>query len=473
MASSKASTSKAQDSTAEEVQPFTSYELHEHLQTALAKLELTVPTPIQARVLPLALEGKDIIGLAQTGSGKTLAFALPILQSLLTNEDPKPFYGVVIAPTRELAYQIGQVFQSLGDGAGVRTCTIVGGMDTVQQAIMLAKKPHIIIATPGRLIDHLEHTKGFSLNQLKYLVLDEADRLLELDFGAELDKILKLLPRDRHTYLFSATMTSKVGKLQRASLQSPVKVEVSSKYSTVSTLQQYYILTPVNHKDLHLLYLLTSLTSHLIIIFTRTVADSQRLSILLRILSFPSIPLHGQLSQSSRLAALNKFKSAAAKGNKHILVCTDVAARGLDIPSVDYVINYSLPTNSKDYVHRVGRTARAGRSGKSITLVTQYDVEVFQRIEGVIGLKMEEWPGVKGADKKEEMMMLRERVEEASREAGRELREKGNEGHGGKRGRKRKGGEIWEDEDDKDRNDDEVEAGMSMSRARSKKRAKH
>lgn len=210
-------------------------------------------------------------------------------------------------------------------------------------------------------------------------VLDEADRLLDLDFGPVIDKILKVIPREgRRTYLFSATMTTKVAKLQRASLRDPVKLEVSSKYQTVSTLLQYYLLVPLKHKDLHLVHLLHTLSGLTTIVFVRTVVDAQRLAILLRLLSFPAVPLHGQLSQSARLGALNKFKS----GGKSILLATDVASRGLDIPSVDLVVNYDLPTNSKDYIHRVGRTARAGRSGKSVTLVTQYDVELFQRIEG-------------------------------------------------------------------------------------------
>ena len=222
-------------------------------------------------------------------------------------------------------------------------------------------------------------TPRLTLDDPPAQVLDEADRLLDLDFGPVIDKILKVIPREgRRTYLFSATMTTKVAKLQRASLRDPVKLEISSKYQTVSTLLQYYLLVPLKHKDLHLVHLLHTLSGLTAIIFVRTVIDAQRISILLRLLSFPSVPLHGQLSQSQRLGALNKFKSGA----KTILVATDVASRGLDIPSVDLVVNYDLPTNSKDYIHRVGRTARAGRSGKSVTLVTQYDVELFQRIEG-------------------------------------------------------------------------------------------
>ncbi len=201
------------------------------------------PTPIQNEAIPLALQGRDLIGLAETGSGKTAAFALPILQALM--DKPQPLFGLVMAPTRELAYQISQAFEALGSLISVRTAVIVGGFDMVPQAIALGKKPHIIVATPGRLLDHLENTKGFSLRSLKYLVMDEADRLLDLDFGAIIDKILKVLPRERKTYLFSATMTSKVESLQRASLSNPLRVSISTnKYQTVSTLLQSYVFFP-------------------------------------------------------------------------------------------------------------------------------------------------------------------------------------------------------------------------------------
>lgn len=255
-------------------------------------------------------------------------------------EKPQPFFGLILAPTRELAYQISKSFESLGASLGVRSCVIVGGMDMVSQSISLGKKPHIIVATPGRLLDHLENTKGFSLRNLKYLVMDEADRLLDMDFGPLLDKILKVLPRERRTFLFSATMSSKVESLQRASLSNPLRVSVStSKYQTVSTLLQSYLFIPQKHKDLYLVYLLNEFAGQSTIIFTRTVNETQRLAFLLRALGFGAIPLHGQLSQSARLGALGKFRARS----RNILVATDVAARGLDIPSVDVVLNFDLP----------------------------------------------------------------------------------------------------------------------------------
>ncbi|KAL4251308.1 hypothetical protein ABKN59_005659 [Abortiporus biennis] len=310
---------------------------------------------------------------------------------------------------------ISATFEALGEGIGVRCAVVVGGgEDRVTQAITLAKRPHIIIATPGRLLDHLQSTKGFNLRNLKYLVLDEADRLLDMGFGPSIDQILKFIPKDRSTYLFSATMTTQVSKLQRASLSNPVKVEVSSKYQTVPTLLQYFALCPLDKKEALFVHLINSLTANTIITFTRTVQDTERLGIMLRHLGFSAVLLHGQLSQSHRLGALNQFKS----GNRRILVATDVASRGLDIPCVDIVINYDVPLNSKDYIHRVGRTARAGRSGKSISIVTQYDVEFIQRIEKLLDRKLEMWPVVM-----EEILLLKERVDDAGRIAAQELKE--------------------------------------------------
>ncbi|QSZ29079.1 hypothetical protein DSL72_003589 [Monilinia vaccinii-corymbosi] len=397
---------------AEVAKSFKELGIVDSLCEACDALGYKAPTPIQRESIPLALQGRDLIGLAETGSGKTAAFALPILQSLL--DKPQPLFGLVLAPTRELAYQISQSFEALGSVIRVKCAVIVGGMDMVPQAIALGKKPHIIVATPGRLLDHLENTKGFSLRSLKYLVMDEADRLLDLDFGPILDKILKVLPRERRTYLFSATISSKVESLQRASLKDPLRVSISSnKYQTVSTLIQNYIFIPLVHKDTYLIYLLNEFAGQSAIIFTRTVNETQRIAILLRTLGFGAIPLHGQLSQSSRLGALNKFRA----GSREILVATDVAARGLDIPSVDVVLNYDIPQDSKTYIHRVGRTARAGKSGHAISFVTQYDVEIWMRIEAALGKKQDEYQTVK-----DEVMVFKPRVEEAQRHARNEMK---------------------------------------------------
>ncbi|KAG6016224.1 ribosomal RNA processing protein [Claviceps pusilla] len=411
---------------------------------ACEALNYKYPTPIQEKSIPVALSGRDIIGLAETGSGKTAAFALPILQALL--EKPQPLFGLVLAPTRELAAQIGQAFEALGSLISLRCAVIVGGLDMVPQAIALGKKPHIIVATPGRLVDHLEKTKGFSLRTLKYLVMDEADRLLDMDFGPAIDKLLKFIPRERRTFLFSATLSSRVESLQRASLRDPVRVSVSSnKYQTVSTLLQHMLFIPQPRKDTYLIYLANEFAGKSTIIFTRTVWETQRVAILLRTLGFGAIPLHGQLSQSARLGALNKFRS----GTRDILVATDVAARGLDIPKVDFVLNFDLPQDSKTYIHRVGRTARAGKSGIAISFVTQYDIEIYQRIEAALGKKLDVYP-----TEKEEVMAFQARVEEAQRHARVEMKKlgdsKGAKGAGGKTNRSRDGGKRRRDEMDKE-----------------------
>lgn len=396
----------------------------ESLCDACASLDFKTPTAIQQEAIPIALGGRDIIGLAETGSGKTAAFALPILQALL--DKPQAMFGLILAPTRELAYQISQQFEALGSLISVRCAVVVGGMDMVPQSIALAKKPHIVVATPGRLLDHLENTKGFSLRQLRYLVMDEADRLLDLDFGPILDKILQVLPRERRTMLFSATMNTKLDNLTRAALQNPVRVSISSSsYQTVKNLLQRYVFIPHKFKDVYLIALLHEFAGQTCILFTRTVHETQRLSFMLRALGRSAIPLHGQMPQSSRLGALNKFRSKA----RDILVATDVAARGLDIPSVDLVLNFDLPPDSKTYVHRVGRTARAGKSGVAVSVVTQYDIEVFQRIEKALGQKLEEHKM-----EREEVMVFAERVGEAQRVAVTEMK-KLAEQKGGKKGK--------------------------------------
>jgi ATP-dependent RNA helicase DDX47/RRP3 len=361
---------------------FESLGLIEQLVDQCKALGYSKPTQIQQESIPVALKKQDIIGLAQTGSGKTAAFVLPILHDLFLS--PQAFHSLILAPTRELALQIHEQVEALGTKIGVKSCCIVGGMDMMAQSIALSKKPHVIVCTPGRIVDHLENTKGFHLKQLRYLVLDEADRLLDLDFGKEIEQILKVIPKDRNTFLFSATMTSKVEKLQRASLVNPVKVQVATKYSTVDQLLQYYLFFPFKHKESYLVYLLNELSGHSTIVFTLTVQTTQKLAYMLRNLGFEAICLHGQMAQPKRLGALSKFKS----GSRNILIATDVASRGLDIPSVDVVINYDVPQSSKDYIHRVGRTARAGKSGKSVTLVTQYDIEWYTRIEHAIEKKV-------------------------------------------------------------------------------------
>ncbi|KAK9923986.1 hypothetical protein M0R45_032377 [Rubus argutus] len=415
----------------EETTSFKSLGLCDQLLEAVDELQWKSPTPIQVETIPHALQGKDLIALAQTGSGKTGAFALPILQALI--KSPQAFFALVLSPTRELAIQIAEQFQALGCGFGVKSAVLVGGLDMVQQSIILAKRPHIIVATPGRLLDHLSETRGFSLRTLKYLVLDEADRLLGEEFQKSMDEILKALPRggERKTYLFSATMTKKVKKVERACLRNPVKVEVTSKYSTVDTLKQQLVIARFEHKDCYLVYILTEKCQCTTMVFTNKCATTPFLAYMLRNLGIRAVPLHGDMSQSKRLGALNMFKS----GQCNVLVCTDVASRGLDIPSVDMVINYDIPQNAKNYIHRVGRTARAGRSGVAISLVSsKLEVPLYFQIESLIGKKLPLFPAPD-----EEVFQFMERVREARRLATSKMKESG--------GKKRRWGGDDDDED--------------------------
>lgn len=431
-----------------EPKTFQALGIDERLCEVCKSLNWNEPTKIQTEAIPAALKGQDIIGLAETGSGKTAAFILPILQSLL--ENPRRLFALILTPTRELAIQIQEQVAALGTGFQIKSAVLVGGMDIMTQTVALAKKPHIIIATPGRLVEHLEKTKGFNLTALKYLVLDEADRILNMDFEKEVDKILEQVPRERRTYLFSATMTKKVSKLQRASLKDPVRIEVSTKFQTVEHLKQHYLFIPAKYKDVYLVHILNELSGGSFIVFCNTCPGTQRIALMLRNLGFTAIPLNGKMTQVKRLAALNKFKVKSSS----VLLATDVASRGLDIPHVDVVINYDLPQHSKDYIHRVGRTARAGRYGKSISFVTQYDVEMYQKIEHLIGLKLPLYETVE-----QEVMILLERVVEAERIARIELKEMDEKSSKRKR-----------DSDDDD--DDREEGGEAVKKFKKKLKKK-
>ncbi|XP_042495759.1 DEAD-box ATP-dependent RNA helicase 10 [Macadamia integrifolia] len=431
----------------EDTQTFKGLGICDELGVVCDSLGWKTPSKIQSEAIPYALQGKDLIGLAPTGSGKTAAFALPIIQSLL--DSPKAsqaFFACVLSPTRELAIQIAEQFEALGSGIGLKSAVLVGGVDMMQQTIALAKRPQVVVGTPGRLVDHLSNTKGFSLRTLKYLVLDEADRLLNEDFEKTIDEILKAIPRERNTFLFSATMTKKVRKLQRACLRNPVKMEISSKYSTVDTLNQQFRFIPAKYKECYLVYILTEMSGSTSMVFTRTCEQTRLLALLLRNLGLRAIPISGQMSQAKRLGALNKFKA----GECNILICTDVASRGLDIASVDVVINYDIPTNSKDYIHRVGRTARAGRSGVAISLVNQYELEWYLQIEKLIGKKLLEFPA-----EEEEVLLLLERVTEAKRISQMKIKETG--------GGKKKRGQS---------DDEEVDKFLTLKNGKSSKKSK-
>uniref|UniRef100_A0A7S3NKR6 RNA helicase n=1 Tax=Aureoumbra lagunensis TaxID=44058 RepID=A0A7S3NKR6_9STRA len=467
--------------------------LHEALVKACINLGWTKPTAIQRAAIPVAMSGRDVIGLAETGSGKTGAFALPILHRLL--DAPKRLYALILAPTRELAYQIHESFEALGAGIGLRACCIVGGVDLVQQAVALAKLPHVVIATPGRLVDHLQNTKGFSLKSTRCIVMDEADRMLSLDFEQELTTILEALPNDddefndnnknRLAMLFSATMTSKVAKLQRASLRNPAQIQVNKKFATPKKLVQQYLFIPAKFKECYLAALLLDQQSTSTLVFCATCSGATKLALFLRNLGIKATCLHGQMSQPKRLAALNKFKAhrdnvATSNASNDdasnddddnnpfdkrgccVLVATDVASRGLDIPSVDLVLNFDLPAHGKEYVHRVGRTARAGRQGRAIAFVTQYDIELYQRLEHLIGTKLPACP----IDEDRALVHI-DKVNEASRLATIQLRDLQEKQLRGKRTKRKSIGIEDYDDDEEGAREDQAQAnifGKSSSR---------
>ncbi|KAL0479550.1 hypothetical protein AKO1_007727 [Acrasis kona] len=369
--------------------------LHKKLCDTCKKLGYEHPTKIQRDSIPIAIQGRDIIGIAETGSGKTASFLLPILHKLLSlNTKPSPCSGLILAPTRELAIQIFQHVKAIGSEIGIHSTLLVGGEPIVQQQkeITDSKKPaHVVVGTPGRVAEHLRNTKGFNLFRTKHLVLDEADKLLSSVFEKEIALIFGALPKrsERNTFLYSATMTKSVEKLQKAQLNDPVKVQVSNtKYATVNQLQQEYLFIPEKYKEAHLTYLLNENPGRRVIVFVAQNVTCLTLSLMLRQLNLPAIPLSGQMADGDRVHCLRKFTS----GDRPIMIATDIASRGLDIPLVELVINYDIPVHSKEYVHRVGRTARIGNQGRAITMVTQYDIQYFQRIEQLIEKKMTECP---------------------------------------------------------------------------------
>ncbi|XP_069042326.1 probable ATP-dependent RNA helicase DDX49 [Lepisosteus oculatus] len=371
---------------------FSSLGLSDWLIQQCKQMGINKPTPVQQSCVPAILEGRDCMGCAKTGSGKTAAFVLPVLQKL--SEDPYGIFCLVLTPTRELAYQIAEQFRVLGKPLGLRDCIVVGGMDMVAQALELSKKPHVVVATPGRLADHIRSSNTFSMNKIRFLILDEADRLLEqgcTDFTKDLEVILGAVPTQRQTLLFSATLTDTLQELKTIAMNRPFFWESKSEVRTVEELDQRYILTPEKVKDAYLVHLIQKFQDDhedwSIMIFTSTCKNCQILNMMLREFKFPSVALHSMMKQKQRFANLAKFKSSVFK----ILIATDVASRGLDIPTVQVVINHNTPGLPKTYIHRVGRTARAGKNGVAITLVTQYDIHLVHAIEEQIQTKLKEF----------------------------------------------------------------------------------
>lgn len=357
------------------------------------------PTKIQELSIPAVLSGKDVIGRAKTGSGKTAAFALPILHHL--SEDPYGVFAIVLTPTRELAYQISEQFRAFGAPLNLRETVVVGGMDMLAQNLELSKNPHVIIATPGRLADLIRNGAEVHLEHLQYIVLDEADRLYESCFDPDLKTIMDACPEkeDRQTLLFSATLPDDMLENQIWTKKSPAPVFLEDTSAAdqekhlVETLDQRYIFIPQHVKECYLAYVLMQQIKKLegaatAIVFVSTCRGCEVISEFLSVMEIECVSLHSHKNQTRRFAALGKFRSGKAK----VMVATDVASRGLDIPSVQMVINYDLPRVCEDYVHRVGRTARAGRGGLALSLVSQYDINVFKQIETFINKEMDEHP---------------------------------------------------------------------------------
>ncbi|BDA51188.1 DEAD-box ATP-dependent RNA helicase 36 [Coccomyxa sp. Obi] len=369
---------------------FRSLGITEWLDRVCKSLGMVQPTEVQRGCIPAILQGKDVLGTAHTGSGKTAAFALPILQRLA--REPYGVFALVLTPTRELAMQLADQFRALGSGMSLTDAVVIGGLDMQAQAKALAARPHIVVATPGRLRDLLtadaDLAEGF--RRAAFLVLDEADRLLEPTFESELRVIAAALPAERQTLLFSATLTRSLATLQASSLRDAFLFQAYEGLETAKTLREDYIFIPAKVRELYLVHMLESLGERKLrscMVFCATCRGCHMLALLLAELGVPSVALHSHLTQGRRLAALHRFKS----GGVPILLATDVASRGLDIPTVDLVINYELPSLPRDYVHRVGRTARAGRGGWALSLVTQYDVDLVQHIESLIGHQLAEF----------------------------------------------------------------------------------
>ncbi|KAF6008349.1 hypothetical protein HII13_004135 [Brettanomyces bruxellensis] len=351
---------------------FQSLNLSRPVLKGLSTLGYTRPTPVQSAAIPIALMGKDVVAGAQTGSGKTAAYLIPIIERLLYKPAHVASTRVVImAPTRELAIQVADVARRISQFvSGITIGMAVGGLSLRKQELELKKRPDIVIATPGRFIDHVRNSPSFSVDNVEIMVLDEADRMLEEGFHAEITEILQLLPQKRQTMLFSATMNSNISDLIQLSLQKPARIMIDPPKAAASGLLQEFVrirkrdgLKPALLYDV--LAKLDSNNQSRIIVFVATKTLAHRLRIVMGLLGLKVSELHGALSQEQRLDSITAFKKLTVP----ILICTDLASRGLDIPKIEVVINYDMPKNHEIYLHRVGRTARAGRDGKSISFV--------------------------------------------------------------------------------------------------------
>ena len=370
---------------------------------AFAQLQLAAPlaravhekgyetmTPIQAQAIPVVLQGRDVMGAAQTGTGKTAAFALPLLQRLLQYENAStsparhPVRALVLLPTRELADQVAEQVRLYGKYTQLRSAVVFGGMDMKPQTLELKKGVEVLVATPGRLLDHIE-AKNTVLNQVEYVVLDEADRMLDIGFLPDLQRILSYLPKQRTTLLFSATFSPEIKRLASSYLQNPITIEVARSNAAASTVEQHFYRVNDDDKRHALHQILRQRGLKQAFVFVNSKLGCARLARSLEHEGLNTTALHGDKSQDDRLKALESFKN----GEVDLLVCTDVAARGLDIKDVPAVFNFDIPYNAEDYVHRIGRTGRAGLAGLAVNFVSLHDDRLVADIEKLIKTKIE------------------------------------------------------------------------------------
>ena len=364
---------------------FQSLNLIEPIHKALQNEGYTTPTPIQAQAIPIILNGTDLLGCAQTGTGKTAAFAIPILQLLAGKQFQKnrPIKTLILTPTRELAIQIDESFHAYGKFLPLRTTVIFGGVSQHSQVETLKRGVDILVATPGRLLDLIN--QGYiSLKELEIFVLDEADRMLDMGFIHDVKKIIKLIPEKRQTLFFSATMPPTIVKLADTILHNPRKVEVTPASSTVEKIEQSVYFVEKNDKMGLLIHLLKNPKWDSVLVFTRTKHGADRVVKGLARINMEALAIHGNKSQNARQNALNRFKSKQTR----VLVATDIAARGIDVDDLKYVVNFELPNIPETYVHRIGRTGRAGAEGTAISFCDTEERAYLKDITRLIGLNI-------------------------------------------------------------------------------------
>lgn len=366
---------------------FDSLQLSADILKAISEKGYTEPSPIQAKSIPAILSGKDVLAAAQTGTGKTAGFTLPLLE-LLSKSKPhsgkKLIKVLILAPTRELAAQIGNNIKEYSKYLDIRSSVIFGGVNMKPQIDNLKHGTDILVATPGRLLD-FESNGKLSLKDVSHFVLDEADRMLDMGFIGDIRRLLKILPKNRQSLLFSATFSKEIKELARTFIQNPVHIQVTPPNATADTVIQKAYRIDQKHKAQFLIRLLKKESWEQVLVFTRTKHQANRLAEKLNKSKVQAAAIHGNKSQAARTFALSNFKSKEIR----VLVATDIAARGLDIKELPYVINFELPNVPEDYVHRIGRTGRAGRSGHAISLVSRDEVDYLKGIEKLLKKKME------------------------------------------------------------------------------------